>query len=31
MIDLDVVDLDTLDQEEDITEDTGVINEEDED
>ena len=31
VIDLDVVDLDTLDQEEDITEDTGVINEEDED
>ena len=31
LIDLDVVDLDTLDQEEDITEDTGVINEEDED
>ena len=31
VIDLDVVDLDTLDQEEDFTEDTGVINEEDED
>lgn len=30
LIDLDVVDLDTLDQEEDLTEDTGVINEENE-